>query len=362
MRYRVLGVTRASRPDGTTVSVGGARLRALLAALALRPGHTVPAAVLVDRVWDDAPPADATAALQALVGRLRRALGADAVVSADGGYHLRAAPDDVDAHRFERLVGEGTRALADGDPAKAAGLLDDALALWHGEAFADLPDHTAEAARWSARRLDALRARCTAALALGQAEAVLPELTALCDGHPLDEPLQALRLRALRDVGRAAEALAAYDGVRRTLAEHLGADPGVELRTLHAELLSRPEAGRRPRPPAPLTRAMRTRPPPIRLPTRTRARRRRREARQPVRARRVGRAPPRGRTCQARRMPPQGQTRRLPRQGWDVPRSTPPPPPPCAPPPATSAPGSPPSSGAARTSTRSGAICAARAW
>ncbi|MFE6401411.1 AfsR/SARP family transcriptional regulator [Streptomyces alboflavus] len=237
MRYRVLGVTRALRPDGTTVPVGGARLRALLAALALRPGRGIPTAVLVDQVWADTPPADAPAALQALVGRLRRTLGADAVASADGGYQLCVTPDDIDAHRFERLVGEGTRALADGDPAKAAALLDDALALWHGDAFADLPDHTAEATRWSARRLDALRARFTAALALGQAESALPELTALCDGHPLDEPLQALRLRALRDVGRAAEALAAYEGVRRTLADRLGVDPGPELRTLYGELL-----------------------------------------------------------------------------------------------------------------------------
>ncbi|MFD5702383.1 AfsR/SARP family transcriptional regulator, partial [Streptomyces lasiicapitis] len=242
MRYRVLGVTRASRPDGTPVSVGGARLRALLAALALRPGRTVPAAVLVDQVWGGEPPADATGALQALVGRLRRALGAEAVASAEGGYHLRATRDDVDAHRFERLVGEGTRALADGDPAKAAVLLDDALALWQGEAFTDLPDHTAEAARWSARRAEALRARFTAALSLGQAETVLPELTALCDSHPLDEPLQALRLRALRDAGRAAEALAAYDGVRHTLANDLGADPGPELRALYEELLG-PSAG-----------------------------------------------------------------------------------------------------------------------
>ncbi|WP_189174415.1 AfsR/SARP family transcriptional regulator [Streptomyces lasiicapitis] len=242
MRYRVLGVTRASRPDGTPVSVGGARLRALLAALALRPGRTVPAGVLVDQVWGGEPPADATGALQALVGRLRRALGAEAVASAEGGYHLRATRDDVDAHRFERLVGEGTRALADGDPAKAAVLLDDALALWQGEAFTDLPDHTAEAARWSARRAEALRARFTAALSLGQAETVLPELTALCDSHPLDEPLQVLRLRALRDAGRAAEALAAYDGVRHTLANDLGADPGPELRALYEELLG-PSAG-----------------------------------------------------------------------------------------------------------------------
>ncbi|MEU9169197.1 BTAD domain-containing putative transcriptional regulator [Streptomyces sp. NPDC048420] len=221
-----------------TVPVGGARLRALLTVLARRPGRTVPVSVLVDEVWDSDPPADATGAVQALVGRLRRALGADSVVSVDGGYRLTAGPDDVDLHRFERLAGDGMRALADGDAAKAAVVLDDALALWRGPALADLPDRTAEAARAEARRLDALRARHAAALALGHADHSLPELTALCDTHPLDEPLQSLRLRALRDTGRAAEALAAYESVRQLLADQLGADPGPELRALHGELLA----------------------------------------------------------------------------------------------------------------------------
>ncbi|MBQ0830083.1 BTAD domain-containing putative transcriptional regulator [Streptomyces tagetis] len=252
VRYRILGTTQALRSDGTTVPVGGARLRALLTVLALRPGRTVPAGLLVEEVWAGDPPADAPGALQALVGRLRRTLGPDAVASADGGYRLTAAPDDVDLHRFERLAGEGTRALADGDPAKAAEVLDDALALWRGPALADLPDRTAEAARRETRRLDVLRARHTAALDLGHAEESLPELTALCDGHPLDEPLQALRLRALRDTGRTAEALAAYDAVRRLLADRLGTDPGPELRALHAGLLG-PPAGDTPTPaPAPL--------------------------------------------------------------------------------------------------------------
>ncbi|MFE2642243.1 BTAD domain-containing putative transcriptional regulator [Streptomyces nigra] len=255
VRYRILGTTQALRPDGRAVPLGGARLRALLTVLALRAGRTVPVGLLADEVWGAEPPADATGALQALVGRLRRALGADAVRSEDGGYRLAAAPDDVDLHRFERLTGEGTRALADGDPAKAAGVLDDALALWRGPALADLPDRTAEAARIGTRHLDALRARHTAALALGRAEQALPELTALCDAHPLDEPLQALRLRALRDTGRPAEALAAYDDVRRLLSDRLGSDPGPELRALHAELLRpQPEAGTpaapRPAPPA----------------------------------------------------------------------------------------------------------------
>ncbi|MEV6741955.1 BTAD domain-containing putative transcriptional regulator [Streptomyces sp. NPDC051104] len=240
VRYRLLGTTQALRPDGTPLPVGGARLRALLTVLALRAGRAVPAALLVDEVWDGDPPADAPGALQALVGRLRRALGADAVESVDGGYRLAAAQDDVDLHRFERLAGEGLRALADGDSAKAAVVLDDALALWRGPALADLPDRTAEAARWDARRLDARRARLTAGLALGHGEQHLPELTALCDLHPLDEPLQALRLRALRDAGRQAQALAAYEDVRQLLADRLGSDPGPELRALHEELLRAP--------------------------------------------------------------------------------------------------------------------------
>ncbi|MFD9091964.1 BTAD domain-containing putative transcriptional regulator [Streptomyces collinus] len=238
VRYRLLGSTQALRPDGTPVPIGGARLRALLSVLALRTGRTVPAGVLVDEVWGADTPADATGALQALVGRLRRTLGTDAVASADGGYRLAADPDDIDLNRFDRLTGEGLGALADGDPAKAAAVLDDALALWHGPALADLPDRAAEAARWETRRLDALRARHTAALALGHAERALPELAALCDSHPLDEPLQVLRLRALRDAGRPAQALAGYEDVRRLLADRLGSDPGPELRALHAELLS----------------------------------------------------------------------------------------------------------------------------
>ncbi|MFE1440839.1 BTAD domain-containing putative transcriptional regulator [Streptomyces sp. NPDC058739] len=249
VRYRILGTTQALRPDGTPVPVGGARLRALLTVFALRPDRVVPAGLLVEEVWEGDPPADATGALQALVGRLRRALGADAVVSADGGYRLAAAPDDIDLHRFERLTGEGLRALADSDPAKAATVLDDALALWRDPALADLPDRTAEAARCEQLHLDARRARLTAALRLGHADRALPELTALCDTHPLDEPLQALRLAALRDTGRTAEALAAYDTVRRLLADSLGSDPGAELRALHAELLAAGEPAPTARPP-----------------------------------------------------------------------------------------------------------------
>ncbi len=235
MRYAILGTAQASRDDGSPVAVGGARLRALLTALALRPGRAVPVHLLVEQVWDGDRPADAPAALQALVGRLRRALGHGAVRSVEGGYLLVAAGEDVDLYRFERLARAGAAAQ---DPAEAAALYEEALGLWRGPALADLPDAAAESARWEAVRLDARRGRLAAALALGQAERALPELTVLCGERPLDEPLQALRIRALRDTGRPAEALAAYEAVRQDLAARLGTDPGPALRTLHAQLLT----------------------------------------------------------------------------------------------------------------------------
>ncbi|MZE51676.1 hypothetical protein GTY86_10205, partial [Streptomyces sp. SID5770] len=97
---------------------------------------------LIAQVWADADPADGqdrTAALQALVGRLRRALGREAVASEPGGYRLAADRDDVDLYRFERLAAEGAAALAVGDAGRAAVLLDEALGLWRGPALADLP-------------------------------------------------------------------------------------------------------------------------------------------------------------------------------------------------------------------------------
>ncbi|MFJ8232547.1 BTAD domain-containing putative transcriptional regulator, partial [Streptomyces sp. NPDC094448] len=239
MRYSVLGTTQVHRDDGTPVPLGGARLRALLGALALSPGRAVPPGTLVDEVWAGEPPADATGALQALIGRLRRAVGAAAVTSETGGYRLAADPDDIDLHRFTRLAGEGARALAADDPVKALGILDEALALWRGPALADLPDDgRAEAARAEARRRTAVKDRLAALVVLGRAAECLPELAAACAADPLDEPLHALRIRALRATGRPAEALAAYEEVRSRIAGRLGTDPGPELRTLYAELLT----------------------------------------------------------------------------------------------------------------------------
>ena len=228
VQYGILGTTQALRDDGTPVAVGGPRLRALLAALALRAGRPVPAWALIEEVWGQDPPADPQDALQTLVARLRRALGPQELASAPEGYRLTSA--DTDLLRFEALAAE--------DSAES---LRAALALWRGPVLADLPARPDAAAGCEARR-DAVQRRLLAAeLALGRTEPVLRESAELVERQPLDESLQVLRLRALRAAGRTPEALLGYEAFRLRLAETLGTDPGPELRAVHAELLAEPE-------------------------------------------------------------------------------------------------------------------------
>ncbi|MFF9849008.1 ATP-binding protein [Streptomyces litmocidini] len=259
MRYLILGTTEALRPDGTPLPLGGARLRALLAALALRGGRPVSVGELADDVYGDDPPQDAPAALQALVGRLRRVLGREAVASTPGpGYRLVADPDDIDLYVFRRRARDGAARLDAGDPDTAAALLREALGLFRGPALADLPDPAG--VRPEAQRLAALRQRVEADLRRGATDGLVPELTELTTTYPYDEAFRAHLIRALRAEGRHADALTAYESARRTLADALGADPGPELTALHQELLTGapaptpaqpPTAPDSPAPPAP---------------------------------------------------------------------------------------------------------------
>ncbi|MFE6102840.1 ATP-binding protein [Streptomyces laurentii] len=264
MRYLILGATDALDSTGASLPLGGARLRALLAALALRGGRSATVAELVDDVYADEPPQDAPAALQALVGRLRRVLGRDAVASGPGGYRLVAAPEDIDLYVFERRFHDAGTRLDAGDPETAAALLRTALGLFRGPALADLPEHAG--VRPEAQRLAALRRRVEADLRRGATTGLVPELAELTGAYPYDETFHTQLIRALRAEGRPADALAAYEHARRTLADGLGTDPGPELTALHAELLAGTPP-RVPRPASPASTAPRPVPAPTHVPT-----------------------------------------------------------------------------------------------
>lgn len=241
MKIVLLGPVGAAGDDGSSVDIGGVRLRMLLARLALEGGRSVSVDTLVDGLWGADSPAEAQNALQALVSRLRKALrGAATLESVAGGYRLSVRDEDVDAHRFEELAARGRRELAGGDPDEAASLFGAALGLWRGPALADVLD--APFARAVATRLDDLRAaaaedRFDAELRLGRYAEVLADLEAAGVERPLSERLAGLRMRALSAAGRQSDALAVYEQMRGRLGDELGVDPSAELQEVHLALL-----------------------------------------------------------------------------------------------------------------------------
>jgi len=241
----VLGPFEVRTSDGDLADVPGARLRALLIALALEPGRAVARSTLVDWIWGEQPPADAANALQRLASRLRKVLPEGSVEGQPDGYRLRVDPDAVDAVRFERLLGQ---ARTGGDPLRLPRLRE-ALGLWRGAAMQDvgLQDSAAfDAAvtRLDGMRLTAMEDRFDAEIALGHGAEVVTELTDLVAAHPVRERLVAALMRALVASGRESEALVVYERAREALADALGADPSPELSALHVALL-RGELGRR---------------------------------------------------------------------------------------------------------------------
>ncbi|MEV0442327.1 BTAD domain-containing putative transcriptional regulator [Streptomyces spectabilis] len=260
MQIGMLGPLEVRTDDGVAADVPGARLRGLLTALALKPGHVVPKASLVDWIWGEHPPADATNALQRLVSRLRKLLPDGVIEGQPDGYRLRVEPDAVDAVRFERLVGAG-RSRAD-DASHRVRVLREALGLWRGAALQDIGLQDSEACDAAAVRLEALRLNATeecldAEVALGRGPDLVTELTDLVAAHPVRERLVAALMRALVAAGRDSEALQAYQRAREALADALGVDPSPDLAALHLALL-RGELGRAERKPEPREASRRT--------------------------------------------------------------------------------------------------------
>ncbi|MEV6635710.1 BTAD domain-containing putative transcriptional regulator [Actinoplanes sp. NPDC051470] len=258
LRVTLLGGFEVRR-GGSVVPVSGARVRGLLVRLALAGGRVVGPSALVDALWPDEQPADPVNALQSLVSRVRRSLGAaGVVVQADGGYRLDVESGDVDALRFERLAADGRERLRASDAPGAAALLGEALTLW-GEPEVIASVAPAAATRLSQSAVEAVADLAEAELALRRAADAAERLTALLASQPTHERAAALLMDALAAQGRQAEALDRYEQIKRQLADRLGADPGAALRERHVRLL-RTEAvvvgGSEPAPsnlPAPLT-------------------------------------------------------------------------------------------------------------
>ncbi len=243
--------------DGRAVDLGRPKQRALLAMLLVDANHLVPSDRLVEDLWPSDLPADPAAALQVQVSRLRQVLAGcgydpQAVLeSRKPGYVLHVGDDDLDATRFERLVGQGRQAIAAGSVAEGARLLGEAIRLWRGDRvladFAGEPFAREEATRLEELRVAAAEDWVQAELALGNHASVVGQARRLADANPLREGLWAQLMLALYRSDRQAEALRAFAGLRTNLAEELGIDPSPALQRLEEMvLLQKPELDWRP--------------------------------------------------------------------------------------------------------------------
>jgi DNA-binding SARP family transcriptional activator/glutamine cyclotransferase len=235
MEFRILGPLEV-REDGHPVPLGGSKQRALLASLLLHANEVVSRDRLIDELWGASPPATAPTALQVYVSQLRKALGRELILTQPPGYRIRVSDGELDLHRFERLV---ATARAE-EPAEAARLLREGLALWRGAPLAELGDFfaRAERARLEEQRLGALEQRIEAELALGRHAELVPELEGLVREQPLRERRRGQLMLALYRCGRQADSLEVYRTGRRLLDEELGLEPDDELQRLEKAILN----------------------------------------------------------------------------------------------------------------------------
>jgi DNA-binding SARP family transcriptional activator len=237
MEFRILGPLEVLDGD-RTLELPGQRQRSLLALLLLHANQVVSSGRLIEELWPDEASESHAGALQASVSRLRKSLGprAEMLVTLPTGYLIRLAPEQLDLHRFERLVQDAGAA----EPREAAEKLCEALGLWRGPALADFayePFAQAAIGRLDEIHLLAVEMRIDADLALGRHATLVAELDALAAAHPFRERLRGQLMLALYRSGRQAEALAAYQAARRVLVDELGIEPSSALQELEGAML-----------------------------------------------------------------------------------------------------------------------------
>jgi predicted ATPase/DNA-binding SARP family transcriptional activator len=241
VEFRILGSVEVS-DGGQVKDLGGLRERTLLARLLLSAGQVVSADRLAEDLWAGEPPPHYMATLRVYISRLRRALGSgsEAVVTHPPGYRIVLHDGELDAQRFDGLVAAARDDMSAGHPEAAAARLREALALWRGPALSDVADFgfaQADVIRLEEARLAAIEDRVETDLACGRHASLASELEGLVAAHPLRERLCGQRMLALYRVGRQADALQAYQGLRTRLADELGIDPNPALARLHETIL-----------------------------------------------------------------------------------------------------------------------------
>ncbi|CAM5687106.1 AfsR/SARP family transcriptional regulator [Streptomyces aurantiogriseus] len=243
INFRILGPVRIGSA-GRQLRPGGQRQQTLLALLLLEANRTVGMSAIIDAVWDERPPASATAQVRICVSSVRRALDEiglpDVIETRPAGYQLNVARDALDLHRFQDMVALGRARAKEGRLEEAVALLREALELWHGPVAAGLESTRVRnaAALAEEARLSAVEECLDHELALGRHHTIVGELRDHAAEHPFRERFIAQLMLALYRSGRQADALEVFRSARARFAGELGLEPGEGLRSLEAAILS----------------------------------------------------------------------------------------------------------------------------
>jgi DNA-binding SARP family transcriptional activator len=246
--FRVLGPLEVDADDGTTIALGGARHRAVLALLLLRAGEVVSTESLITSIWGESAPKTAATSLQNSIVALRRALGPNLLRTKPPGYVLEVNGDSFDLRQFEHL----RQAAAGKEPPERARLLRQALDLWRGP---PLEEFAYEPFRDDIRYLQELRLLAReewfdAELESGRDAELVPQLESLVAEHWSRERLVEQLMLALCRSGRQADALAVYQAAYRRFVEEIGGPPGPRLQRLNLSIING-EVGLHPAAPPP---------------------------------------------------------------------------------------------------------------
>ncbi|WP_030275345.1 AfsR/SARP family transcriptional regulator [Streptomyces sp. NRRL B-24484] len=243
--FQILGRV-CLRPDhgsSEALDVKGVKARALLVTLLLRAGTTVSLDRLAEALWDEEPPRSAVANIRTHASRLRRSFDArTALLGTVGGYELQVDADRCDHLRFLDRAAAGRAALEAGDPARAAGRLAAALALWQGDEAAVGVPRNGPLAAWlghlDEERMRAVEDFADAQLQLAEPRSALRDLAGLLAAAPLRGRAWELRMRAHHRLGEIDGVTAAYRAAEAVHRRELGTGPGARLDALYRSLVN----------------------------------------------------------------------------------------------------------------------------
>jgi DNA-binding SARP family transcriptional activator len=248
VRLQILGPLRAWRKD-VELDAGPRQQAYLLALLLARSGRPISMDELIELIWDQDPPTSAVNIIHKYVGALRRLLEPSVRTRDTGsyvqrrgnGYLFEGSAAELDIVAFRTAVRAAKDEVSKGRDEPALDRYDEALGLWRGHAGQGLSCGLAGQALFAAlddEFFDACTAAAELAVPLGQAGRVLQPLQLAASMAPLHEPVHASLIAGLSAVGKHAQALMAFNALRKQLADELGVYPGAAVQRAYQHVLA----------------------------------------------------------------------------------------------------------------------------